>query len=110
MFVTKSIACFVACVAICSTISIHGQNIDDELIDNSLSPGLETSENPQPKPQIDWVKISEAPPHKVVQPIGATIELECEATGSPAPSIYWVRGNNPQAVVTIFQIGFVDIL
>lgn len=99
MSISKHIVCLIGFVVICTTISTHGQNIDDELIENSLSPEMENIDHSKAKPQIDWVKISEAPPAKIVQPIGATIELECEATGSPAPVIYWVRGSNPQALV-----------
>lgn len=85
-----------AFVVVCASIAINAQLIDDELIDNSISSGIDSA---KPKPQIDWVKISESPPPKVVQNIGSTIELECEAIGSPPPSIYWVRGNNHQALV-----------
>lgn len=40
----------------------------------------------------DWVKVSEAPPQIVNQPIGARVELECEAVGSPSPTIQWIKG------------------
>jgi hypothetical protein len=40
----------------------------------------------------DWIKISEAPPTHITKPLGSTIILECEATGSPTPQIKWIRG------------------
>lgn len=100
MSITRNCVLLVGFLALCGTILAHGQIIDDEL-ENSLSPGVDSLENSKSKPQIDWVKISEAPPPKVVQIVGTTIELECEAVGSPAPVIYWVRGSSPQALVRI---------
>lgn len=41
----------------------------------------------------DWVKISEAPPQIVTHPMGARVELECEAVGFPSPTIQWIKGN-----------------
>lgn len=43
----------------------------------------------------DWVKISEAPPQIVNDAIGARVELECEAVGSPEPTIQWLKGTAP---------------
>lgn len=50
----------------------------------------------------DWVKISDAPPPKIVQQIGSPVELECEVSGSPAPTVHWVRGNKPIDSVSTF--------
>lgn len=43
----------------------------------------------------DWVKIAEAPEPIVNEALGARVELECEAVGSPAPTIQWLKGTNP---------------
>lgn len=50
----------------------------------------------------DWVKISASPP-KIVQQTGQQpVELECEVSGSPPPSVHWVRGNKPVESVSAF--------
>lgn len=43
-----------------------------------------------------WVKISQGPPTLITGAQGTTIELECEAIGSPAPSIYWLHENDDE--------------
>lgn len=48
----------------------------------------------------EWVQISEAPPTKVEQKIGSTLELECEVTGSPVPTVHWIRGNKFESDVS----------
>lgn len=50
------------------------------------------------------VSISKAPPPKIIQKIGSSIELECEVSGSPPPRIQWVRGNQPIDNVSNFLI------
>ncbi|XP_026472124.1 neural/ectodermal development factor IMP-L2 isoform X2 [Ctenocephalides felis] len=59
--------------------------------DNELQPngGRKYFEN------RDWVKISQAPPAAVTQALGTSLVLECEAVGSPAPTMQWMRGNVP---------------
>lgn len=52
----------------------------------------------------DWVQISEMPPAKVMQTIGSTIELECEVTGSPVPTVHWIRGNKFDSNVSFFNL------
>lgn len=66
----------------------YGRAIEEP--DNSIQ-----SEENQYTGGRDWVKISEAPPPKIVQQIGNSVELECEVSGSPPPSVHWVRGNKP---------------
>lgn len=41
----------------------------------------------------DWVKVVKAPPEKIVQTLGSTIELTCEIMGAPLPTIQWIRGH-----------------
>ncbi|XP_017771118.1 PREDICTED: neural/ectodermal development factor IMP-L2 isoform X2 [Nicrophorus vespilloides] len=41
----------------------------------------------------DWVRISEAPSPVISYPADSRIQLECEAIGSPAPTIQWLKGN-----------------
>lgn len=66
------------------------QSMRSDRISNSLSPtGNEVGALMQYQ---DFVKITEAPPKLVSEPLGAVIELECEAFGSPAPVIQWVKG------------------
>uniref|UniRef100_A0A1B0C9W3 Ig-like domain-containing protein n=1 Tax=Lutzomyia longipalpis TaxID=7200 RepID=A0A1B0C9W3_LUTLO len=43
----------------------------------------------------DWVKITAAPAARVTHVPGATVELECEVSGSPPPTIHWIRGSSP---------------
>lgn len=43
----------------------------------------------------DFVKVSQALPTEIQQQYGSSIELECEMTGSPPPTIQWIRGNGP---------------
>lgn len=74
---------FAVALAICG---ISGRSLSEP--DNSLqsSKGIE---------QKDWVKVSQSPPKRLTQKIGQTLELECEVTGTPTPTIQWVRGNGP---------------
>lgn len=67
---------------------VYGRAIEEP--DNSIQ-----SDDNQYTGGRDWVKISEAPPPKIVQQIGNAVELECEVSGSPPPSVHWVRGNKP---------------
>ncbi len=77
--------------------SINGRAIDD--LDNSI---LSNNNNDDKTfAEHDWVEISLAPPPKLMQPAGNSIELECEVTGSPQPTIHWIRGNNPHNIVSI---------
>uniref|UniRef100_A0A1L8DPD5 Putative conserved secreted protein n=1 Tax=Nyssomyia neivai TaxID=330878 RepID=A0A1L8DPD5_9DIPT len=43
----------------------------------------------------DWVKITAAPAARVTHVPGVTVELECEVSGSPPPTIHWIRGSSP---------------
>lgn len=84
----------VACLLVAG---IHGRALDD--IDNSVH--VDGGGNKALEPS-DWVKVTKAPSPKYVQSSGFTVELECEVTGSPTPSIHWVRGNNPQNIVSSY--------
>lgn len=81
-------------VALLLVSTINGRSIDD--LDNSIQ-----SANNDEKlyADRDWVEISLAPPPKLFQQAGNSIELECEVTGSPQPTIHWIRGNNPHNIV-----------
>lgn len=54
----------------------------------------------------EWIKIK---PIKIRPHVGNMVELECDAIGSPPPSIHWVRGGKaidnvsmtPQILATI---------
>lgn len=85
-------------VALLLASLINGRAIDD--LDNSIQL---TNNNDDEKmfAERDWVEISVAPPPKLIQQAGNSIELECEATGSPQPSIHWILGNNPHNIVRI---------
>lgn len=76
--------------------SINGRAIDE--LDNSIL--TSSSNDDKPFVERDWVEISLAPPPKLIQQAGNSIELECEVTGSPQPTIHWIRGNNPQNIVS----------
>lgn len=89
---------YLAIVACLLVSSIHGRALDDQ--DNSLQGD---SGGNQLKSR-DWVKITEAPSPKFMQSSGFSVELECEVTGTPTPSIHWIRGNNPQNTVSYFLL------
>lgn len=76
------------------TNRLQGRSIDD--IENSITQSKQLPES------HDWVQISEIPPLKLIQPLGSTVELECEVTGSPLPTLNWVRGKNYEVNVKIF--------
>lgn len=80
--------------------SINGRAIDD--LDNSILSN--SNDDDKLFAERDWVEISLAPPPKLIQQPGNSIELECEVTGSPQPSIHWVRGNNPHNIVSLFLL------
>lgn len=88
-------------VALLLASSIHGRAIDD--LDNSIQLSANNNNNDDEKmfAEHDWVEISLAPPPKLIQQTGNSVELECEVTGSPQPTIHWIRGNNPQNIVRI---------
>uniref|UniRef100_A0A182PSW2 Ig-like domain-containing protein n=1 Tax=Anopheles epiroticus TaxID=199890 RepID=A0A182PSW2_9DIPT len=44
-----------------------------------------------------FVKITSAPPARVAQIRGTTVELECEIMGSPTPTVQWVHGSGQTA-------------
>ncbi|XP_040156857.1 neural/ectodermal development factor IMP-L2 [Anopheles arabiensis] len=44
-----------------------------------------------------FVKITAAPPARVAQIRGTTVELECEIMGSPTPTVQWVHGSGQTA-------------
>lgn len=52
----------------------------------------------------DWAKINKASPMVVRRSSGSVVELECEASGSPAPTITWLRDNIPISDVCIFLL------
>lgn len=83
-------------VALLLASSINGRAIDD--LDNSI---LGNNNNDEKIfAERDWVEISLAPPPKLIQKAGNSVELECEVVGSPQPTIHWVRGNNPHNIVS----------
>lgn len=88
-------------VAFLLASTINGRAIDD--LDNSI---LTNNNNNDDKmfADRDWVEISLAPPPKLLQQAGNSIELECEVSGSPQPSIHWIRGDNPHNFVRNFGI------
>ncbi|KAK5643519.1 hypothetical protein RI129_007364 [Pyrocoelia pectoralis] len=58
--------------------------------------------------QRDWVRISQSPPQIVSRPLGSRIELECEAMGSPAPIMQWLKGNTPLTENESFETNSID--
>lgn len=83
---------------------------DDDAVTNSNANSIHDSStnavgsaaNGNPSAALfDWVKITESPPTKVFHPAGTSVELECEATGSPAPSIGWVRGKSARSAAAL---------
>lgn len=73
-------------------------SLEDE--DNSLSPS--PSRNQQKvETRNDFVKIVKAPPARVAQPVGSSVELECEVVGSPIPMVQWVHGSGQYVNVSL---------
>lgn len=91
--------CAAALLTTCIVI-VNAQQLltDNEIIDNTIPETDASSANGLVTPAIfDWVKITVAPPAQVMHPAGTSIELECEATGSPTPIIEWIRGGRKEA-------------
>lgn len=42
---------------------------------------------------IDWVKIKQSPVPLITEKVGAHVEFECQAMGSPPPTIQWYKRN-----------------
>jgi len=63
-----------------------------QLESNLISPHVAPPSTVNRNRETDWVKISEAPPLVVNTRLGERVEIECEALGSPAPHIQWLRG------------------
>lgn len=62
-------------------------------MDNDLS--ATSNEVPFGRVSKDWVKITSVSIPVISRPVGARIEIECEAFGSPAPVVQWLKGNTP---------------
>lgn len=86
---------YLAIVACLLAAGIHGRALDD--LDNSVHGDGGGNNALQ---SADWVKVTQAPSPIFIQSSGFTVELECEVSGTPTPSIHWVRGNNPQNSVS----------
>lgn len=86
-------------IALLLASSINGRAIDD--VDNSIQLTNSNNDDDKTFADHDWVEISLAPPPKLIQQAGSSVELECEVTGSYNPTIHWIRGNNPHNIVRI---------
>ncbi|KAK4877951.1 hypothetical protein RN001_010457 [Aquatica leii] len=62
-------------------------DLDNEILGNPL--GMISGR------QRDWVRISQSPPQIISRAVGSRIEIECEAMGSPAPVMQWLKGSTP---------------
>ncbi|XP_031341702.1 neural/ectodermal development factor IMP-L2-like [Photinus pyralis] len=71
----------------------HSRRLDDDFDNNIL--GNPVGLGMTSGVQRDWVRISQSPPQSVSQSVGSRVELECEAMGSPAPVMQWLKGNTP---------------
>lgn len=89
----------IACILFATVMNSMARSIitedDDNGVLSSSSSGSKTSEH------SDFLKITKAPPARVAQPFGSTIELECEAVGSPIPIVEWVHGSGRLSSVSI---------
>lgn len=70
-------------------------------MDNAIEP-----DNSRRNEVQDWVKITKAPPQKVVQKLGESVEVECEIMGSPAPFVEWFEGRYPPDSEVSFFVVF----
>lgn len=93
--------CAAALLTTCIVTNAQQLLTDNDIIDNTI-PETDTSNGLLAGPAIfDWVKITQSPPAQVMHPAGTSIELECEATGSPTPVIEWVRGGRKDAELAL---------
>ncbi|XP_077283499.1 ecdysone-inducible gene L2 isoform X2 [Arctopsyche grandis] len=67
-------------------------NSDPTEEDNSLSPSAGLN---YPEENREWVQLTNVPSTMVRRVPGVPLELECEASGSPAPTIRWLRNGLP---------------
>lgn len=84
-----------ACAAFLELCVAEGASIyedDDNEIDNSLEVNSGVRFEPV---RPTWIKISKDLPPVVRRDSGSKTELECAASGSPAPVITWLRDNIP---------------
>lgn len=95
MTMNKSII-LITMVLVVSTIARSVVTDDD---DNSLSPSL--SRQQKSESRNDFVKIVKAPVSRISQPVGYSIELECEVIGSPTPIVQWVHGSGQYVNVSL---------
>lgn len=51
----------------------------------------------------DWVKVSQNAPRVVNVAAGDRVEFDCEAIGSPSPSVQWSRGPRPLTPVSVIK-------
>lgn len=89
-------------VLLASVGSINARAIED-LVENNLLQAGHIGIGGDPSEPKDWLKIIEAPPPKVIQALGNSIELECEIMGSPPPTVHWVRGSTPTSIVSLYS-------
>lgn len=78
--------------------SVHGRAIDET--DNAIG-GVRSATFVE---NNEWIKIK---PIKIRPHVGNMVELECDAIGSPPPSIHWIRGGKAidnVITVNIFKI------
>lgn len=92
---------------------LHGRHMSSLMpsseIDNSIaaSSTSDTSTDAGDDP-ADWVRISLSPPPSIHHTRGAHLELECEAVGSPAPILRWVKDGKPLAELDAYDTNLVD--
>lgn len=80
-------------VIIATAILLHDGG---KAANNDLNNDIETVET-QSKPTglKKFIQISKKPPAKTAHGIGETVHLTCEAMGSPAPTIRWLKNDEP---------------
>lgn len=92
--------CAAALLATCIATNAQQLLSASDIIDNTIPETDAGSLVAPPEPMFaafDWVKITQSPPAQLLHPAGTSVELECEATGSPTPHIEWVRGGRKDA-------------
>lgn len=91
----------IACILFATVMHSLARSIISEDEDNGV---LTASTGSKSGDHSDFLKITKAPPARVAQPFGSTIELECEAVGSPIPIVEWVHGSGRLSSVSINMI------
>lgn len=77
-------------IFLCITFElVRCRSISDLDLDNEIEVGLGGATTPFH--HNDWIKINQGPKRMITKNVGQHLELECEAMGSPPPTLQWFK-------------------